>query len=267
MEAFVSCTCRRQGTARPHPHANFVEESAPGVIRLSPRATEAMVEAHEEWLSAACSHSLMQEAYAFVHGLDAQSLIQALFQPGGPAAGATTLAAVLLAEGDPPSTSPEQAASLIAEIEGLRTSLEHLKMHQVVDARTDEVLFETPGLAVYSYMGDGSRLEVGPEGIRMVRGEKVLFTTRSLAQEEAPDGATKLTPAGGAAVKSHGAFMPYDAENPENPREMPSTVEHQEKEVGFPAVEPYLEPVLQLARASLRTGNHIVWTGNDALGM
>lgn len=267
MEAFVSCTCRRQGTAKPHPHAPFLEEPAPGILKLNGKATAAMSEAHEEWLDEACSHSLMQDTYGFVYGLDALSLIQALFQPGGPAGGATTLAAILNAEGDPPPTSPDDAKKLLAEIEELKTTLATFMMHQVVDPSTGEVLFETPGTAVYSYMGDGSRLEVGPDGMRLMRGEKVVFTTRSLDQEESPEGASNLTPAGGTAVLCHGAFMPYDAENPQNPREMPVRVEHQEREVGFSSVEDYLEPVVELARASLRTGNHIVWTGNDSLAL
>ena len=257
MQGFVSCNCFWARLAKPHPHPASIQQPAPGVLALDPKASPKVQEDHEEWLYDACSHPFMQVAWEDLGERDEKPmLLAALRNAGGKL---PLISAISEAEEPPAPWSPEQVLAAAAELEWMRRELPPFPVHEVRDAASGEVIADTVDNEVHVTTGEGLQLGFDARGIWMTRRGTSVFTTRLLEQEEQPDGTYRLTPEGGAPVTISAAFTPYEAENPERHRPTPRRVTHATVTRPVQTVERHLEPLDKLLRAGRKLKHSIVW--------
>lgn len=257
MQGYVSCKCFWDRLAKPHPHPASVSSPTPGVLVLDPRASEKVEADHEEWLYDACSHNFMQVAWEDLGDPDEKELL--LKALSSARAQVPLIHGIETATQPPAPWSPEQVAAATRELEWLRTEMPPYPVHEVRDPATDELLAETTSDAVYVTTGEGTQLGLNSDGIWMTRRGQSVWTTKTLTQEELPDGTFKLTPAGGSTVVSSAAFTPYEAENPEKHRPTPRVVEHRTAQRRASTLERHLEPLEKLLKAARKTKHAIIW--------
>jgi hypothetical protein len=257
VQGYVSCMCFWNKLSKPHPHPANLSQPAPGVLLLDGKASEKVREDHEEWLYDACSHSFMQVAWEDLGEPREKPILLAAL--GTSAAKVPHLTEINRAEKPPAPWAPDTVQLAIGELAWLRGGLPPFTVHEVRDANTKEMLVETVHDEIYCTTGEGLQLGVEPDGVYIERRGARVFTTKTLQQEELPDGTYRLTPEGGAPVNASAAFVPYDSENPDRHRRTPKHVIHVTTHRTAEALEKHLEPLDKLLRAAKKLNHSIVW--------